>query len=77
MHLRRKLPCKNINLINNDNIGNVKLDENPILSETVNNTVFEKFVLLETVLQNNKKIDDLKSNFLVIINKYKIKVVIN
>jgi hypothetical protein len=28
-------------------------------------------------LQNNKKIDDLKSNFLVIINKYKIKVVIN
>ena len=28
-------------------------------------------------IKNNNKIDDLKSNFLVIINKYKIKVVIN
>jgi hypothetical protein len=28
-------------------------------------------------IKNNNKIDDSKSNFLVIINKYKIKVVIN
>jgi hypothetical protein len=63
-HLRRKIPCKESIQKNIDQIDSLKMEENQILFETVKNTASEKFTLLETVLEDNNKIDKkLYTNF--------------
>jgi hypothetical protein len=58
------MPCKIICSKNTDKIDNIKMKDNPILSEAVKNTVSNNSILFETVLKNNNKIDhNIDNNF--------------